>query len=266
MYTRLAAMLLICGGLLGTSQAGDIFWVSALKEGEECDSGFVDLLTADGHTVETHYDDLSGTPDAAEIAAMNASDLVIVSRSTSSGDYNSPTEWNGVTAPLMLMSPWLTRSSRWKWIDTTVANIDTQEVLVATDPSHPIFNGASVVDMVANPKIPGDLGIITNDTADVGNGTVLATTQADGHVWAAHWEAGVEFYTGSGEVPAGPRLFFTLGNHEDGDLLSKYGGNNLTPEGEMLFVNAANFMVPEPSSAALMVVAMMGLVGIVRRR
>lgn len=263
------AATIVVGLLLGVAQAGNIVWVTEPKGPDGMwDKGWTDLLEADGHTV-LRRDDMTEL-DQAKIDEMNAADLVIISRSTNSGNYDDGTEpqdWNGITSPMMLMSPFLTRSSRWKWIDTTDAGTNTQEIMATVDPNHPIFGGVITADMVDETLVPGDEGVVTNGTADVGNGTMLATTQADGNVWVALWEPGVEFYNGSGETPADYRLFFALGNH-NGDNQPDWGADNSTPVGEQLFLNATNYMlaVPEPSTMVLAIVGGLALLGLRRRR
>jgi hypothetical protein len=78
---------------------------------------------------------------------------------------------------------------------------------------------------------------------DPGNGTLLATVQASGNVWSVLWKSGTEFFDGSGETPAGDRLFMTLGNHEAAGFA--FGQNNSTADGEQIFLNAIAFMLGE---------------------
>ncbi len=206
------------------------------------DIGWTDLLSANGHTV-TRFD-MEGLPNPDEMNAMDAADLVIVSRSISSTSFNHPTEWNSVTTPLLLMSPFLTRSSRWGWVDTTNASFNTGDgTLTAVNPNHPIFDGMTGIDMWDETRISSDNGIQSNGTTDVGNGTLLATAASTGDIWVAHWDTGVEFYTGSGQTAGGPRLFFSLGTAA---INNAWGANNSTPEGEQIFLNAVDFMAPGP--------------------
>lgn len=53
--------------------------------------------------------------DAAKRANLEAADLIIVSRQTSSGSYNAePGFWNGLTTPIILHSGFLSRGNRWR--------------------------------------------------------------------------------------------------------------------------------------------------------
>jgi hypothetical protein len=184
------------------------------------------------------------TLDDDKIAALNAADLIIVSRNSNSGDYDDgdePTQWNSVTTPMINSSSHLIRSSRWRWLDTTsLPNLsDTVVDILAAD--HPIFAG------VASPVLVDD-GLVGPTTyADitgvgVGNGTLLAQVTGTEVAWIVEWEAGVEFYPGSVEIAGGPRMFFAAGTQE-GDGVGR-GEMNLTPEGKTVFLNAVNMMLP----------------------
>ena len=106
--------------------AANIIWVSDHYDenpdpGPD-DQGFVDLLEAAGYTVDNTKnapgDGYWRTLDDDKIAALNAADLVIISRNSDSGNYNNGdegTQWNSVKTPLIVMSSWFTRNSRWKW-------------------------------------------------------------------------------------------------------------------------------------------------------
>jgi len=264
MKAAVLTCLVVLTGQVSVQATTTVFWVSELRDGQEWDSGYVDLLTAAGHTVDTHYDDL-GELDQAEIDAMNAADVVVVSRSIASGAYATDdaeiAQWNGITSPLMLMTPFLTRSNRWKWLDTTDAFTQLEpQNLEAVDSSHPIFDGVTVADVIDADKITLTAGQVTNGVTTAGNGEILAVSEDTDLVWAAFWGAGVEFYDGAGQTAGGPRLYFSFGNAEPAGS-SLWGGNNSTPTGETLFVNAVEFLaaIPEPSTVTLLVVGFFGL-------
>ena len=238
--------ILLIGAFLGgillmtTAQGADIIWV---------DEGAADsfptwqaLLEGGGHTV-TQMSDMR-TLDQAKIDAMNAADLVIVSRDTDSGNYDDGEEiaqWNGLTVPLIQTSVYLIRSSRWLWVDDTGTPGVTDDMVIAE--AHSIFKGVAQA---------GDgLPMVTtttnlSGTTDAGNGQVLAT-HADGRLWIAYWEAEVEFYAGSGQMGAGPRMFFAAGLNENS---ADKGNMNLTEDGQQIFLNAVAFMTGGISNAA----------------
>jgi len=238
----------------------NIIWVSDAyddnQDGAPDDQAWVDMLTAKGNTVDYQYVALGNgywrTLDDAKIAALNAADLIIVSRNISSGDYDDGDEisqWNSVTTPLILTTPYLVRNTRWNWVNSaTIPNLDVP--MVATVPEHPVFEGVALdVDNVVL-AMDGTVGPISFITTDVGNGTLIAeTTSAD--AWIIVWEAGVEFYPGSGQIAGGPRMFFAAGTQETVPAIGR-GEYNLTPDGEKIFLNAVKMMLPvKPSDVTV---------------
>ncbi len=234
----LALVLLAAGS---AAQAGVVVWVTENTDSSSPpspdDSGWTDLLAAEGHAVSRVYArDL--TP--ALIDQMNAADLVIVSRDTDSGNYTQGSEvadWNAITAPLMLQSQYLVRNNRWKWLNTDRNPGTGDGVLEVVDTTHPIFQGITLD--------PGDqLDLATSSTplggtTDVGNGQLLAVDPDNDNVAIAFWDTGTEFYSGSGQTAGGPRMFFGAGN--DGN---PKGGYNLTSAGQTVFLNSVNFLAP----------------------
>jgi hypothetical protein len=105
------------------------------------------------------------------------------------------------------------------------------------DAAHPVFTGVTldangqVQALVATPNMntsfPG--------TVNVGNGTLIATRADTGEVWIAKWDAGVEFYPGAGQIPAGPRVFFAAGAQEVPASGVGRGEFNLTDSGQAVF-------------------------------
>ena len=242
------SVIVWCLCCLSVANAANIIWVD--EGAANSFPGWQELLERDGHTVTqmTGMGDL----DPGKIDAMNAADLVIVSRDTNSGSYDDgdePSQWNGLTVPLIQNSVYLIRSSRWLWVDDTGTPGMIDPMLVVED--HPIFRGVAQagdeVEMVTS---------TTNltGTADAGNGQALAT-HADGRLWIALWEAEVEFYSGSGQAPAAPRMFFANGLNENS---ADKGNMNLTEAGQQIYLNAIRFMTgglspelaSEPSPAA----------------
>lgn len=223
----------------------------------------MDLLTNAGYSV-TRYDQTfqngNGGPDAA---VLNAMDLVIISRDTNSGAYNNQA-WNTDIEPgLILMSAYLTRNTRLKWMDT--GSVTADGGLPALD----IDGGMYVMKNIPIYAQAGSNNVSFNDGATgVGNGTLIATAsdtaEVDGVAGAvviAEWSAGVEFYEGAGVAPAGDRLFFAGGTRENGDIGP--GVYNLNPFGEAIFLNSVENMIPEP---ATMLLLGLGSLALVRRR
>jgi hypothetical protein len=208
-----------------------IIWVTGgyddNGDGAFDDLEWVDILEAEGYSVDNSdsYVDL----DDAKIAALNAADLIIVSRNSNSGDYANGDEvaqWNAITTPIILSSTHIVRSSRWKWVDSTS--------IVNLAPVMELADGTSVAEM---DETVGPSSFID---AVVGNGTVLAT--GDGLPWIFEFETGVEYYDGAGQFAGGPRMFFTAGTQEADGIIGR-GEMNLTSEGLAMFLDAVSGLI-----------------------
>jgi hypothetical protein len=266
MFRRLICLfLMLAFCLISPARAATIIWVSDSyddnADGEPDDQAWIDLLEANGYTVDLSFRNQEGrTLDDDKIAALNAADLIIVSRNSNSGDYASDAtevaQWNSITTPLILEAMHISRNSRWLWVDTTTLVNLSDSTINIIEPGHPIFagvqNGAQIND--------GDVGPTTFvDISDLGNGTLLATVEGSGEAWITEWETGVEFYPGAGQFAGGPRLMLCAGTQETNPTIGR-GDYNLTPEGEKLFLNAVRYMIggavekahsPDPEDGSL---------------
>jgi len=187
------------------------------------DFALLDLLKAAGYVVDYQPGNWTELDDA-KIAALNAAGLVIISRCTSSGDYNSdeePTQWNSITTPIINSSTHLIRSSRWKWVDSTSILTLAPEAMELAD--------GTLIDAIDEAE-----GMSSFIDAAPGNGTVLAT--GDGLPWIMEWEAGVEYYDGAGQTAGGPRVFFVAGTQET-EGVCNWGEWNLMPDGETIYLD-----------------------------
>ena len=88
-------------------------------EPNQRDDTFVEFLEDLGHTVDTsgmgeaYHSATTWWADGEKVAALDDSDLVIVSRRTNSGSYRggiASQAWNGTETPLLLMSAFITKS------------------------------------------------------------------------------------------------------------------------------------------------------------
>ncbi|UCG49385.1 MAG: hypothetical protein JSU94_06300 [Phycisphaerales bacterium] len=226
-----------------------VIWVSDNKDPENLDpttggprdKTWTDLLEANGYMVDLSFANAEGQIlDNDKIAALNAADLVIVSRNTNSGSYDDGDEvsqWNSIETPTMLLVAHLMRSSHWRWLETT-STANTTTSMRAVLPGHPIFAG---VGLDAN----NDVAVVTSTTSvgahtDPGNGTLIGQRADNGGVWIVTWEAGQEFYGGSGQIAGGPRMWFAAGQSGGG----ADGLFNLTEEGTKVFLNAVKYLAP----------------------
>jgi len=261
-YLSLVAVL----ALGSVAQAANIIWVSdnkgfgSVEPNVPGDQGWIDLLTAQGHTViyknQAAYVDGQQywrTLDPNKITELEAADLIIISRNADSGSYstaadNEPNQWNAVTTPLISLSAHMSRvAPKWGWLNNGGTVLGKEAAVKVVDPTHPIFDGVTIdpnglVD-VLNPQWNADW---VKDVNNAGNGALLATRASDGLVAIAYWEAGQEFFPGSGKVAGGPRLLFVAGTGSKNTApnYAPDGMYNLTPEGEKMFLNAVKFMLP----------------------
>lgn len=228
---------------------------------EAPDVGYTELLRANGHEVTRIV--TSGTPNAG---LLNAFDLVIISRSVPSGDYQDPPEtaaWNGLTAPTMILGGYVLRSSRLGFTSgTTMEDTEDTIALTAMDPNHPIFEGieldgsGTMVDGFANVVMHTNMVTLAEELQrgvsvnmdPILSGTVLATvgTASDptfGGMVIGEWQEGELMNTAAGDVLGGHRLVFLTGSREHDGLTSEGAGiYDLTETGAELFLNAVEYM------------------------
>ena len=286
-------LLLVAAGLIlsvvitGIPLHGaDIIWVHQMRGGGDADpetfngpgSGeglltweddqWRNLLESNGHSIVEHAPfDLLETDDGTQLDLLNTADIVIVSRDSNSGDYaNDPIfetlTWNEeLNVPLMLMTPYITRSNRWDWVAST-SIVNSTGAMTATAPNHDIFanvalNGDNAFDFHSqlgnrgpNPDTgefddSGEFGQDNIDLVDADfgpNANVLAVDEA-GLPWIATWDEGDQFYPGStGGFAGAARMYFSAGS--DDDPVS-WGEKNITRAGDQLFLNAVALLTGE---------------------
>lgn len=248
------AAALCLTALTSGAQAGSIIFAT---NATTADAAYVTFLQDLGHTVSVRTD--LGTLDATKIGELNAADLIIFSRNTTSGDFagvGEPTQWNSITTPLLLHNALLVRNTQWSWINnasgSSNASLTSLDVTTA-GVAHPIFEDATG-ELFATAQ-----NVAFNPATTAGNGTLLAAGPA-GVVGVAEWQAGRPFFTGSTETPAGLRVLFSLGPSSGSNL--EYFAP-LTDNGKDLLANTVEYMIPEPSSTALL---SLGLIALCRRR
>ena len=267
----------------GTLLEGDIapianiIWVSDntkydFDADQPADAGFVDLLRAEGYIVDYRGEDWPYDPnddnvvlnpdwlywqslDPNKIEELNAADLVIISRIANSGAYDDKPDsvggidecigWNSVTTPMISMSAHLARSGygKWGWHNTSGHPYITDNIHNILDPDHAIFAGIEVDPNGQADLLIDDYTVNGSDPADAdaGNGVTLATRAADNAVMISYWDAGVEYFDGAGYFAGGTRMFFAAGS---GNGSPRDGIYNLTADGETVFLNAVEYMLP----------------------
>lgn len=275
-----------------SSQGANVAWVSfhagddspsAAASGagftQAPDVGYTQLLEANGHSVSRIV--TSAAPDAG---VLDAFDVVVVSRSVPSGNYQDAgaTAWNSISAPMIIMSGYTLRNSRMGFTTGgTIPDTAGPIRLEVQQPLHPVFSGVSLdLDNVMVNEFAGieefmgttQRGISVNTDPLAGGGTVLASVATAGDpalngMVIGEWSAGATMGNGAGDVLGGPRLVFLSGSRENDGLTSEGAGIfDLEADGEQLFLNAVDYMatIPEPSGVAL--IALSGLMLLGRRR
>lgn len=227
------------------------------------DVAYTDLLKANGHQLTRVV--TSGTPD---VTLLNAFDLVVISRSVPSGDYQDPPEtaaWNGITAPTIILGGYVLRASRLGFTTgETIPDTAGPVRLTVNEPTHPMFAGIQLDANRTMVNTYADLvtyngtvqrGISVNSSPVAGDGTVLATIGTDtdpavGGMVIGEWEAGATTGNARSDVLGGHRLVFLTGSREQGITPEAAGIYDLSPDGAQLFLNAVNYMAgTEPSTA-----------------
>ena len=230
-------------------QAANIVWVSEWMTdaaGIPYDWGWIDLLMAQGYTVVADTTDSFTTLDAAKIAALEAADLIIVSRTINSANYCTDeaevTQWNSIKTPLILLDAHLPTSNRWQWLNTIgFTEYANETMLAVVDSNHPVFTGVTPVNGQVD-IIDGNVnaGQVTFTTAvDVGNGKLIARRIDNNKIWIAEWTPCLPFYDGTDQVPGDKRMLFIAG----GVGGQTAGSLNLNAEGRNMFTNAVNYML-----------------------
>ena len=285
---------LVRGGLCGlwtlacgVAFSADIVWVHEMRGGGDADPDtfngpdvgqgqllweddqWRELLESNGHTIVAHdwFNELEND-SGQQLNELNAADLVIVSRDTNSGNYDDDPifeilTWNEeVQVPLLLMTPYIARSSRWDWVPGTPI-VNSTGNMVASDTSHDIFANVPLdanesfefhMQILSRPN--PDTGVIDGDNGEFGednidlldadfgpNAEVLAVDEA-GVPWIALWENQNEFYPGSlnGGIPGNTRMFLSAGSDYDEFT---WGEKNITRAGDQLVLNAIAYLTGE---------------------
>jgi hypothetical protein len=256
--SQILALVIVSGMLLsGTAHAAKIIFVAGnLKSPEsiDWDQGFVDVLEANGYEVQRENDTMMGTAFTEEqLAVLESGDLIIVSRSTSSGNYINPTEWNSLMTPMILTSCYLSRVSRWIWLNSDALLGDGNSgcpSFHAEKPDHPIFSGVPLDAKGNVAALDSTIGSGNTSLAnwkEFGEGELIATVADTGTLAIVYWASNVDFFPDGDQFAAGPRLLFQCGTREStlspADPAHGQGMYNLTLEGEKMFLNAVAFML-----------------------
>jgi len=240
-------------------------------------TSFESFLASKGHTVSNTVQNYAGAvPSPAEIAAA---DVVIVSRNIGSGDYINGTglaaEWNAIDKPLLLMSNYLIRTSRWGWVDTTSVSGDVAaptDLNAFADPSHPFVDGltTSIFPSTFDNGNPMDIDWGGTAAQAPAGSTVVATMTIGAEPNALgilDIPAGTTLFAdNNGTVSVAPqrRVYLQMNDYADEDGVFVLSDNG----GVILDRVITSLAVPEPSTVTLTAVAVaaFSFVGVRRRR
>jgi hypothetical protein len=253
MGKRLAFLVLAAAFSFGSpTRAVNITWVTESVDingdGVPDDFAWITWLQELGHTVDVqrgHWTSLDG----AKIAALNAADVIIISRTATSANYNTDatevSQWSALTAPILNLNAYFARNIRWYWANTSTINNLVGPRLEVVAPTHPIFtglqlDGANQVGVVDGTTGTGQTSFL--GTLSLGNGTLLAKTGSN--AWIVEWPPGKPFYAGSSQTPAGRRMLFCAGTQEAAP--QPQGAFNLTEKGKKLLNNAILYLAGQP--------------------
>ncbi|MBN1464665.1 T9SS type A sorting domain-containing protein [candidate division KSB1 bacterium] len=251
-------------GLFGAAQAELIIWVGENGAnmvdslGIATDQGFVDLLEGAGYTVQAEYSTMTGNPLTTEqFDILESGDLIIMSRTTSSGSYLDLAGWSSISKPIIVCNIYVARSNRWQWFNTEALINNGRSgapALKPEIPDHPIFTGLTPdTDGLFYPLDPeigcgntsfpnwaeaGDDGVIIATSV-----TVDSMAAVEGAVAIVYWPMDAAFYPETTQFAGGPRLVFPCGTQEDAGICPKQGLYNLTPVGDQLFLNTVAWML-----------------------
>jgi hypothetical protein len=271
---------LVLGLVAGSVQAGTILVVSDCNDpltadGDHNDDSLVTFLQGLGHTVDTYgmNKTMQNDLDATDLQHANDADLIVVSRRTSSGSYNRPTQWNGIATPLIQQSHgYLGRNSRWGWFNAGNADQDKTVMTMVIDAGqtgHAFVTGVTTSPTVtmfdtSGAPTPGELPKAVN-TPDGGvrTGTVEIASY-NGKPMLGEFASGFDFDEGGAlkfGTAAGRRAYLGHWSYDDGTTDTNGPGGTvaewedyITADYKTVLTNMVSNMIPEPATLTLLAV------------
>lgn len=242
------------------------------------DDPLVEWLEGLGYDVDTSGmgEQMRGAFDAADLAAIDAADLILVSRRTSSGSYNQPMQWNSIQKPLILCSGYLTRNSRWGWTAGGSGNVTPTETDMAVKAGqeghaflnrvHALTGPVTLFDWSGAP-MPGEAPkeVYNPPEGDVLAGTTLIGTmdQAPETVRAMLLDIPAGTDLGDKGVTGGNRAFFSHWGYDGDDPLTpeleQSWELHITQDYKNLLENIIAVKIPEPATVTLLLTGLLGL-------
>ena len=250
--------------LVSSAQAAHIIIVSG---NDANDTSLKSFLQSKGHTIDLEagkWIDL----DQSKVDLLEAADLIVVSPTTSSTDYDDnadalgileETAWASVTTPILCLDTGLAASNRWRWVNTrntdTFGDDEPIPPLQAVVPTHRFLEGITL-DENNEVNVIDSGSMITLRSTNAGNGTLIATATAGTrtNVLLAEWTpTGEPYYTSGGTTytPLGPRVLYTAVTDSGAPVIG-----NVNAEGKTILLNIVNYLInyydmaqkPEPAN------------------
>ncbi len=198
----------------------DSLLIMFISKDVDYDSIPLRFLKEAGYKIVTTYP-LPLLDNQLMIDSLNNADLIIVGRSSISGDLApSKLAWNHLTAPLLLMSQHSSARDKLNWFNSTTAShvMETADIKAYTSyKADTIFYGVNFLsgDTIAWATAPEDLLILANET----NGTIMVRSDYLANaVNVVRFETGQPFYGEICDKPYAPRTFFATGLNTSGVL------------------------------------------------
>ncbi len=229
---KLAAAALLAIGFVTSSQGVNVLidhgasWAGGAAGNQATidffNNNFLDTTVASG--------DYSDTANASVQVSIAAADVLVLTRTTYSGGYDSTDQafYDSLTIPVIDLTSYTARSSKlgWEGGDVSIPAIDGNEATV-TAAGAAVFGSAGSFDWYS-----GSGSFDAAGTGAVGDGAVLATI--GGNHLVVGWHAGDTI--ASGAVQSGNRLLFNISGN----------GNNLpdTPDGQQALMDAVSAYTP----------------------
>jgi hypothetical protein len=280
---RLVLVVVLACGIISPASAVNIAWVSfhaaddmpsagaaGVGFAQAPDKGYTDLLKNAGHNVTRIL-----TSAAPDVTLLNTFDLVMISRSNPSGNFqtaDSTASWASITKPTIHLGGYAIRggtsfpdaNSRLGFTTgSTIPDIAGPVKLTISAPNHPIFTGVArdannvMLDVFADratlPVAPFTVqsGISVNTNPLAAGGTLLAglpdlTAGSPGMV-IGEFPIGTTLSNEFADVQQGRRLVFLTGSREAGISSEATGIIDLSATGKAMFLNAVNYLTNRPA-------------------
>jgi hypothetical protein len=278
MKRLITLILLLVFCLTGSAYTADIILISdALAPGEDPDGDHEDdalvaFLEGLGYSVDTsgmgkaYREGENPFDDAAKVGALESAGIVVVSRRTSSGGYdNDRKSWNELESPLLLMSGYLTRDSKWGWTTGGSENASSTETDVEIFDIGPV---ASLFDWSEAPtpgEAPKGVYLPKNDGSSEYDSEAIVFGQFDDHAMLVLMDEGIDLDALNDTddkhgVTGGPRGFMGHWGYDsnldygEGDERNRRAnfGDFITDDYEVVLGEMVNTLIPEPATIALL--------------